>query len=110
MRLFISFICLFVSIMAFGKETQVVVRAKARDAKFIGSSLGGAYVKIYNQLTGALMSQGITSGSTGNTQLIMSTPYERGASICTDETAKFHATVDIEEPTFIYDSDNFSNE
>lgn len=35
------------------QATQIVVRAKARDGKFIGSSIGGARVRIGNADSGA---------------------------------------------------------
>lgn len=82
-------------------ETKVVVRAKAKDAKFIGSSLGGAYVIIRNTVNQEVLAEGVTTGSTGNTNLIMKTPIERGRSIVDKQTAKFLATVDIDEPTFV---------
>ncbi len=82
-------------------ETKIIVRAKAKDAKFIGSSLGGAYVIIKDKLTGQILARGKTEGSTGNTKLIMSTPKERYLSIADEKTAKFEASIDIDEPTFV---------
>ncbi|MDY8137682.1 hypothetical protein [Aquimarina sp. 2201CG5-10] len=82
-------------------ETKIIVRAKAKDAKFIGSSLGGAYVIIRNKVNQQILAEGKTSGSTGNTNLIMKVPRERGNSIVDEKTAKFLATIDISEPTFI---------
>lgn len=52
-------------------------------------------------MTGEILAQGKTAGSTGNTGLIMKTPHERGALISDDNTAKFMATIDIEEPVFV---------
>ncbi len=86
----------------YGIETQVIVRAKAKDAKFIGSSLGGAFVMIKNKMTGQTLASGKTTGSTGNTELIMKTPHTRGMAIANDETAKFMASLDIDEPTFVF--------
>ncbi len=82
-------------------ETQVMIRAQAKDAKFIGSSIGGAFVKMTNKLTGELMTSGMTTGATGNTKLIMSTAHERGQQLTDEKTAGFLATVDIDEPTFV---------
>ncbi|MBD0825473.1 hypothetical protein ICJ85_15770 [Aestuariibaculum marinum] len=82
-------------------ETKIVVRVKAKDAKFIGSSLGGAYVIIRNNQTDEILAQGKTKGSTGNTDLIMNTPHQRGQAISDSNTAKFVATIDIDEPTFV---------
>lgn len=99
--IFSVFIGLMFFTSAFATETQVVVRAKAKDAKFIGSSLGGAYVIIKNKMTGEILAQGKTEGSTGNTGLIMKTPRERWMSIADENTARFLAVIDIDEPTFV---------
>lgn len=89
------------SLTSFAQETKIVVRAKAKDAKFIGSSLGGAYIIIRNKANNKILAEGKTSGSTGNTDLIMKVPKERDSSITDDQTAKFLASIDIDEPTFI---------
>lgn len=99
-KLIICLIALF-AINATATETKLIVRAKAKDAKFIGSSLGGAHVMVKNQLTGEILAQGKTMGSTGNTELIMSTPHERGMYLSDENTAKFETSIDIEEPVFI---------
>lgn len=85
----------------FATETQVIVRAKAKDAKFIGSSIGGAYVIIRNALTDAILAEGKTMGSTGNTNLIMTEAHERGKALTDDNTAKFLARIELDEPTFV---------
>lgn len=85
----------------YAKETKIIVRAKAKDAKFIGSSLGGAYVIVRNKTNNSILAEGKTSGSTGNTDLIMKFPKERNTVITDDATAKFTASIDIEEPTFV---------
>ncbi|MBK1896117.1 hypothetical protein [Chryseobacterium paridis] len=95
--LFLSLFCVF----SYAKETKITVRAKAKDAKFIGSSLGGAYVIIRNKINNTILAEGKTSGSTGNTDLIMKVPKLRESSIADDTTGKFLATLNIDEPTFI---------
>lgn len=92
---------LFAGLMAGAVETKVMVRAKGRDAKFIGSSLGGAYVIIRNKVNQQILAEGKTSGSTGNTDLIMKVPKTRGLSIADAQTAGFLAKIDIDEPTFV---------
>ncbi len=99
-NLFILILLIF-SFSTYGKETTVIVRVKAKDAKFIGSSLGGAYVVIRNKANNSILAEGKTSGSTGNTDLIMKFPKERNAILTDDATAKFKATIDIDEPTFV---------
>ena len=92
---------LMLSTFSYGIETNIIIRAKAKDAKFIGSSLGGAYIIVKNKMTSEILAKGKTTGSTGNTELIMKTPHQRGASITDENTAKFMATIDIDEPTFV---------
>ncbi|WP_159023556.1 hypothetical protein [Formosa sp. L2A11] len=102
MKYALSFILiLLVNLSSFATDTKIIVRAKAKDAKFIGSSLGGAEVIIRDKMTNAILAQGKTEGSTGDTSLIMKTPLERGLSITDDKTAKFMANINIDEPTFI---------
>jgi len=95
------FVLLLLALQAVATPTRLIVRAKAKDAKFIGSSIGGAYVIIKEKRTGRIMAEGQTEGSTGNTELIMRTPRERRQEIAPGNTAKFEATFDIEEPVFV---------
>ncbi len=81
--------------------TDITVRIKTKDAKFLGSSMGGALITIKDVDTGELLAKGVTSGGTGNTKLIMKTPVSRGTAISDEKSAKFTATIDIDEPTFI---------
>jgi hypothetical protein len=83
------------------QATEVVIRAKARDGKFIGSSVGGAWVRIRNADSGVILAEGLTAGSTGNTELIMSEPHRRYMQIADDATAAFRATLQLIEPTFV---------
>lgn len=94
-----AFVCS--AIIASATETKIMIRAKARDAKFIGSSLGGAYVIIRNKANQQILAEGKTSGSTGNTDLIMKVAKTRESSIVDAQTAGFLAKVDINEPTFV---------
>ncbi len=93
------FLALSVNVSA--TETKLMVRAKAKDAKFIGSSIGGAYVIVRNAVNNEILAEGITTGSTGNTDLIMKTPMDRNTQLTDDKTAGFLAVVDIDEPTFV---------
>lgn len=82
-------------------ETKVIVRAKAKDAKFIGSSLGGAYVIIRDKTNQRILAEGLTAGTPGNTKTIMHTPRDRYTRLADDQTGKFEAVLDIEEPVFV---------
>ncbi len=92
---------LFSNLMISATETKVMIRAKARDAKFIGTSLGGAHVIVRNKLNRQILAEGNTTGSTGNTDLIMKTAKVRGNAITDDQTGGFMATINIDEPTFV---------
>lgn len=80
--------------------TRVVVRARARDAKFIGSAVG-ALVVMRDAETGEVLAKGFTSGGTGNTHRIMVEPARRGVPITDETTAKFETVVDLREPTLV---------
>ncbi|HAA15180.1 MAG TPA: hypothetical protein DCE41_27180 [Cytophagales bacterium] len=94
-------LALITGLRAMATETQVMVREKAKDAKFIGSSLGGAHVLIRSTTNGAILAEGLTQGSTGSTQRIMREPHTRGMTLTDDNTAGFLATLDLQEPTFV---------
>lgn len=47
--------------------TKIMIRAKARDAKFIGNSPGGAYIIVRNKVNQQILAEGKTTGGTGNT-------------------------------------------
>lgn len=82
-------------------ETKIVVRAKSRDAKFIGSSMGGAKVVIKDGDTGDVIKEGFTVGGTGDTKKLISEPIKRGSQLSDPSSAKFEASIDIEEPRLI---------
>ena len=93
----LCFITLFLQGQA--TETRIIVRAKAKDAKYIGTSIGGALILVKNESTGELLAQGKTEGSTGNTTLIMNTPKTRGMATTDAQTAKFEAVLGLNTPT-----------
>jgi hypothetical protein len=81
-------------------ETKLVIRARSKDAKFIGTKMGGALVVIRDSKTGKVLVEGMTAGSTGDTQKIMIEPKARFGRI-TDGSAQFETSLDIDEPTLI---------
>lgn len=83
------------------ESTTVVVRAKAKDAKFIGSSMNGARVTIREINTGKLLAEGVTKGSTGDTEKIVKQPHQRYRDLSSEGAAKFETTLDLSEPTFV---------
>lgn len=84
-----------------GQETDIMIRAKAKDAKFIGSSIGGAHIIVKNALNGKILAEGVTSGSTGNTAVIMKKPHKRRAALSDRKTAGFLAKLTLDKPTFL---------
>jgi hypothetical protein len=83
------------------QETNIMIRAKAKDAKFIGTSIGGAKILVKEAMTGKILAEGITTGSTGNTDKIMKQDWKRGEALSDIETAGFNAALDIKAPTFV---------
>lgn len=79
-------------------ETRIIIRAKAVDAKFIGTSMGGGMVMIRDAMSGDVLQQGTLAGGTGNTDLIMSKPHVRGMHLTDDTTAMHMAVLDLEQP------------
>lgn len=83
------------------EETPVTVRVLSADAKFIGSSMGGARVTIRDAATDELLARGVTRGSTGDTERLMGTPRERDTRLATPGAAAFEAVLDLDEPTLL---------
>ncbi len=92
------FIVVVAASSVFAVPTQITVRVKSKDAKFVGTSMGGVLITIRNVQTGELLAKGRTAGGTGNTAKIMTTPITRGVAISDESAAKFSATIDIDEP------------
>lgn len=90
-----------IPLIASSQTTSVMVRAQSKDAKFIGTSIGGAKVIVRDAITGEILAEGITEGSTGDTEKIMKEPRTRGRKIADDDTAGFLASLDLEEPTLV---------
>ncbi len=83
------------------QETSIMIRVKAKDAKFIGSSMGGSKVIVKEHLSGKILAEGYTSGSTGNTDRIMNNPISRNTQLSDEQTAGFMAKLSIEKPVFV---------
>lgn len=82
--------------------TQIIVRVVSKDAKVIGSGVGGALVRIKNLETGVILAQGKQEGGTGDTERIMVKPRQRGEPVyVTPESAFFQAEIPLSKPTQI---------
>lgn len=93
----------FLAVHAFsgGKvPTKVVVRVVSKDAKVIGSGVGGAAVRIVNSETGETLAQGTQEGGTGDTDRIMMKARARGETVYgTPGAASFSAEILLDRPT-----------
>jgi hypothetical protein len=80
--------------------TKVIVRVVSKDAKVIGSGVGGALVRIKNLETGETLAQGKQDGGTGDTDRIMVKPHRRGEVFYgTSGAAFFQAEIPLDKPT-----------
>ncbi len=82
------------------KDTKIIVRTKAKDAKFIGTSMGGSMIIIRDAMTNEVLAKGVTEGGTGNTELLMTTPKERYTEI-TEGAASFETSISLQKPLFV---------
>lgn len=81
--------------------TEIVVRVISKDAKFVGSTMGGVRITLHDTETGELLATGVTAGSTGDTQRIVKQPRDRGRSVSDPKSAKFAAVLDLDRPRLI---------
>lgn len=97
--------CVAVSILAAGpvaaEPTPITVHVISKDAKFIGSSMGGVLVVISDAGTGRILAEGLTSGGTGDTRHIMLTPHVRRTPLAVGGAAGFSTSIDLDQPTRI---------
>lgn len=80
--------------------TKLVVRAKAKDAKFLPATLG-VHVTIKNNMTGEVLAKGMAIGGSGNTELIMADAIRRGQQLADESTSKFETVLMLNEPVFV---------
>lgn len=97
----LSLFSLLFSTHTFAEPTQIMIRAKAVDAKFIGTSVGGVKAIVEDAETGEILDQGWINGNTGNTETLIKTPIKRGQPLADTKTAGFIATVDIKTPRLL---------
>jgi hypothetical protein len=85
-----------------GKETKVMIRAIARDAKVIGTHVGGARITVRDVATGEILAQGMQQGGTGDTDVIMKKPHTRGMTIYnTPDASGYLAVLHLDKPTVV---------
>ena len=83
------------------EPTEVIVRVLSKDAKFVGTSMGGVRINLTDVETGELLATGLTTGSTGDTGKIMKSDRKRNVAISTDGSARFSAMLDIDRPVLV---------
>ncbi len=88
-----------VSASVHATPTNITVRVLSKDAKFIGSSMGGVRIQLRDMADGSLLAEGMTEGETGDTQRIMTDPWVREKALSTKDSANFTTTIDLERPT-----------
>ncbi len=105
MRKLLVLVTVLTGILSFGiagaVPTKLVVHAKSKDAKFVGTSMGGAKIVIKDSETGKVLAEGLTAGGTGNTQKIMKDPKTRFGRITGSGTAFYETSIDIDEPRLV---------
>ncbi|MGH9943958.1 MAG: hypothetical protein ACRD9R_16560 [Pyrinomonadaceae bacterium] len=80
----------------------MLVRAVSRDAKVIGTRVGGARITVREAATGKILAEGLQQGETGSTDLIMLQPRRRGAAVYdTPGAASFVAELALARPTVV---------
>jgi hypothetical protein len=107
-RFVLSFLILFSGIIfcsvqglsAEKVSTKILIRVVSKDAKVVGSGVGGASVRIVNVDSGEILAQGKQEGGTGDTDRIMVQPRRRGDAIYgTPGAAFFQTEIPLDRPT-----------
>lgn len=98
--LLMTFLTLAVATPGLAETTTVTVRIIARDAKFIGTSMGGVRVTLRDATHGKILAQGLTEGGTGDTPRIMQA-QGRNPDRAGEGVAAFKATLDLAAPTLV---------
>jgi len=97
----LTLVGLVLSVNALATETQVMIRAKAVDAKYIGTSVGGVKAVVEDAETGEILDQGWIRGGTGSTKTLITEPISRGQVVTDKNTAGFLAKIDISSPRLL---------
>ncbi|WP_160752690.1 hypothetical protein [Qipengyuania algicida] len=78
------------------EPTKVEVRVIARGAKFLGGYRAPVRVTMTDADTGKVLARGFTSGTTGDTQQILSKGKDSGGVISTPDSAVFRTTLNLD--------------
>lgn len=99
--LFSLMLTLSLPLAAQAEDTEVMVRVKANDSKYMGTSVGGLRVTVADAETGELLDEGWINGSTGDTDVLMKNPLKRGERQSDDDTAGYLANLDLDAPRLL---------
>ncbi len=80
------------------EPTPIAVRAVAKGAKFVGTSMGGVQIVIRDAATGELLDQGTVAGSTGDTAKLITEPLPRPAPRSTEGAAVYQTMLELDAP------------
>jgi len=84
---------------ALAQPTSLTVRVRAHDAKFVGTGVGDVQVTVRDFYSRAILAQGMLTGGTGDTAVLMKKPRSRATVLSGKKgTAGFTATLDIDAP------------
>lgn len=83
------------------QDTEIMIRAKANDSKFMGTSVGGLRVVIEDAETGEVLDTGWINGNTGDTDVLMKSPLKRGERQSDENTAGYLATIALDAPRLL---------
>lgn len=83
---------------ALAVDTEITVRVLSKGAKFVGTSMGGVRVVLRDADTGEILAEGVTRGTTGDTDRIMRETHTTHAPVATEEAAAFRTTLDLDAP------------
>lgn len=81
--------------------TRVDVHVVARDAKLIGSAVGGVRVTVRDAESGEVLAEGVQEGGTGDTGLIMGARERNADVFTTPGAAAYSAELALDAPTMI---------
>lgn len=86
---------------ALAEPTEVTVRVLSKDAKFIGSSMGGVKIQLIDVNSEKVLAEGATAGGTGDTEKLVVQPKARNVPLAGPDDAAFRATLEVDRPTLV---------
>jgi hypothetical protein len=87
--------------MASAEPTEITVRVLSKNAKFVGTGIGGMRITMRDAHTGEILTSGLLAGGTGDTKRVMHSGDGRRAQLSDESVAKFVAVLDLTEPRMV---------